>query len=209
MSNVFLEENVLTEIGNAIRSKTGKEDMILPKNMPNEIKNIETGGDNELLNKVINKTVTDIFIDTNIGAYAFFDCSKINPTFGDNCNRIGALAFQNCGGIVEINTNKVTVIDSNAFIGCNLVKIVLPNILDLNNGAFARCKNLISVIISNNKICTLKHVAVFLDTPIAQGTGYIYVPKSLIEQYKVETNWVTYANQFRAIEDYPEVVGEV
>jgi hypothetical protein len=35
--------------------------------------------------------------------------------------------------------------------------------------------------------------------------GYIYVPKALIEDYKVATNWSTFADQFRAIEDYPEM----
>lgn len=39
-------------------------------------------------------------------------------------------------------------------------------------------------------------------TPIANGTGYIYVPSALIEQYKVAENWSTYASQFRALEDY-------
>ena len=32
--------------------------------------------------------------------------------------------------------------------------------------------------------------------------GYIYVPKSLIEDYKVATNWSAYADQFRVLEDY-------
>ena len=32
--------------------------------------------------------------------------------------------------------------------------------------------------------------------------GYIYVPKSLIEDYKVATNWSAYADRFRALEDY-------
>jgi hypothetical protein len=32
--------------------------------------------------------------------------------------------------------------------------------------------------------------------------GYIYVPRALVDTYKVATNWVTYADQFRALEDY-------
>ena len=32
--------------------------------------------------------------------------------------------------------------------------------------------------------------------------GYIYVPKSLIDDYKVATNWATFADRFRALEDY-------
>ena len=44
-------------------------------------------------------------------------------------------------------------------------------------------------------------------TLIASGTGYIYVPKALVDSYKSATNWTTYASQIRAIEDYPDVTG--
>jgi hypothetical protein len=40
---------------------------------------------------------------------------------------------------------------------------------------------------------------------IEDGTGYIYVPSALVETYKTASNWVTYAAQIRAIEDYPEI----
>jgi hypothetical protein len=45
------------------------------------------------------------------------------------------------------------------------------------------------------------------NTPIGKGTGYVYVPSALIETYKTATNWSTFAAQFRAIEDYPEICG--
>lgn len=210
MTNVLIEKSTMSNIANAIRSKTRKEDLILPRNMAAEIEGIEVGGSDDLLNSVINKTVTDIIINTNIGSYTFFDCGKINPIFGEKCDRIGAYAFQNCGGLTEINTNKVTIISSNAFLGLNrLIKAVLPNVVELNNGVFANCKNITEVVIKSATICNLKSTGAFVNTPVAQGTGYIYVPKNLIEQYKVETNWVTYATQFRAIEDYPEIAGGV
>ena len=41
--------------------------------------------------------------------------------------------------------------------------------------------------------------------PIANGTGYIYVPRDLVDKYKAATNWSVYADQFRAIEDYPDI----
>lgn len=210
MSNVLIDESTMSNIANAIRSKTGKEDLILPKDMPGEIEGIENGMNDALLNSVINKTITDIVINTNIGSYTFFDCGKINPIFGDNCDKIGAYAFQNCGGLAEIDTNKVTVISSNAFMGLNkLAKAILPNVVELNNGVFANCKNITEIIIRSSTICNLKSTGAFLNTPIAQGTGYVYVPKALLEEYKIATNWTLYAAQFRAIEDYPEIAGGI
>ena len=43
MSKVFIEESTLTAIGDSIRDKTGKQDLISPLNMPTEIKNIKGG----------------------------------------------------------------------------------------------------------------------------------------------------------------------
>ena len=40
------------------------------------------------------------------------------------------------------------------------------------------------------------------NTPIASGTGYIYVPAALVDSYKAATNWSNFAAQFRALEDY-------
>lgn len=42
MANVFIEESTMQAIGNAIRSKTGKSALILPSNMPTEIRAIST-----------------------------------------------------------------------------------------------------------------------------------------------------------------------
>lgn len=44
MSKVAINEITLTNIGNAIREKTGKTDLIAPGNMPAEIASISTGG---------------------------------------------------------------------------------------------------------------------------------------------------------------------
>ena len=44
MSKIFIEESTLSAIGNSIRAKTGKTDMIPPLNMPTEIASIQAGG---------------------------------------------------------------------------------------------------------------------------------------------------------------------
>ena len=38
-------------------------------------------------------------------------------------------------------------------------------------------------------------------------TGFIYVPRELVDSYKAATNWDAYASQIRAIEDYPDICG--
>ena len=71
-----------------------------------------------------------------------------------------------------------------------------------------------AVILRTDAICTLSNTNAFSScyhfygtanstyNPEGKKDGYIYVPSALIEQYKVATNWVTFADQFRALEDY-------
>ena len=57
-------------------------------------------------------------------------------------------------------------------------------------------------MLAGGDLCSLDSTNAFTGTPIASGTGYIYVPAVLIDSYKAATNWSTYAAQFRALEDY-------
>ena len=63
------------------------------------------------------------------------------------------------------------------------------------------------MILRSETMAVLKYTKAFEGTPIESGTGYIYVPAALIDSYKTATNWTQYADQFRAIEDYPDICG--
>lgn len=102
-----------------------------------------------------------------------------------------------------------------AFEKCTaLEKIDLPVCTHIGVGtsyaccAFRSCSSLSVAILRSTTMCELDDTSVFSDTPISKGTGYIYVPKALIESYQAHEKWSVYANQFRAIEDYPEICGQ-
>ena len=73
--------------------------------------------------------------------------------------------------------------------------------------AFASCYALTTLILCSGAMATLGDTSAFSSTPISSGTGYIYVPAALVDSYKAASNWSTYSNQIRAIEDYPEICG--
>ena len=52
MSKIFIEESTLTAIGDSIRAKTGKTDMIPPLQMPAEIENVYEAGYQEAYNEM-------------------------------------------------------------------------------------------------------------------------------------------------------------
>lgn len=172
---------------------------------------------------------------TKLETRAFWG-SGIETVYAPKLEYIGSQAFSNTP-ITEIpNANKITTLKDSAFEKTKIVRANLPELVTLGthvfNGIttlisadfgenhrqdgglsgvrasmFYGCTNLETVILRAPVLLTLENKNTFTNTPIANGTGYIYVPKALIEQYKVATNWITYAEQFRAVEDYPEICG--
>ena len=107
------------------------------------------------------------------------------------------------GTITEYSNDRVTTIRPYAFYSCKqLTTADFPNATIINPYTFDHCLTLTKLILRKNTVCTLSNTNALTNTPIASGTGYIYVPSALIDEYKAATNWVTYAAQFRALEDY-------
>lgn len=119
---------------------------------------------------------------TSVGNYAFYYCAKLASANFPETTSVGHYAFRNCSGLTDVD---------------------FPLVTSIGNYAFQSCAALTALIIRTTaKACTISSTTPFASTPIASGTGYIYVPSALIDTYKTATNWVTYAAQFRALEDY-------
>lgn len=119
----------------------------------------------------------------------------------DSCNALSSIVFE--------ENSSLTTLGTNAFSGCTaLSSITIPiGISQIGSGTFLRCSNLNSLILPRTEMISLNSTNAFSYTPIASGTGYIYVPQTLLSEYQSATNWSTYSSQFRAIEDYPDIVG--
>lgn len=164
---------------------------------------------------------------TNIEAWKYFSYSNITAAKFPYTTDIGNSAFCNCSNLVSVNFPLVTHIGNNAFAGCStLVSVYLP-LVEIFGGSvfkgdsalevvdfpkldviwelvFSDCTALKTVILRLNRVSQLKTADVFDNTPIANGTGYIYVPDDLVEQYKTANNWSTYASQIKPISDLEE-----
>lgn len=91
------------------------------------------------------------------------------------------------------------VLDS--IIDRSITEFVDDSLLSLGNGAFRYCSNLTKIVLHSNTLCSLPNIYVLSNTPIANGTGFIYVNDDLVETYKSATNWTTYANQIKPISE--------
>lgn len=158
---------------------------------------------------------------------------RLTNFIAPNLKKIGTSAFMNCYALQSITLENVTHVYGTAFNNCSSLKEVnLPSVYDFTAGrqfwyctslqkadfgekvdgigynTFYNCTALETLIIRNpNTVIPLSSTGAFTSTPIASGTGYIYVPSALVGSYKAASNWSTYADQFRAIEDYPEICG--
>lgn len=162
----------------------------------------------------------DISNVTEIGNYAFNRATKLSKDlYLPNCQKIGANPFGDNGNnrrIPQISkvifpnlTTIVTYSFGAAYTGQmpnNLKYIDCGTLASIPNSAFTGNKAETIILRKSDAICTLENISAFSSSEVANGTSYIYVPKALLEEYKNATNWVTYANQIRAIEDYPEIV---
>lgn len=72
-----------------------------------------------------------------------------------------------------------------------------------SSGMFYGCIALTKLIINNPNGFKMSNVDMLTNTPIASGTGYVYVPDNLVDTYKADSNWSTYANQIKGMSELP------
>jgi hypothetical protein len=117
------------------------------------------------------------------------------------------------GSITEIADNRVTSVGDSAFRGCSaLIKADFPSVTGIYNTAFHDCSSLVTLALRSETMCVLYYTSSFDGSPIANGTGYIYVPGALLDSYKADSKWSAYANQFRVLEHYTvdgTITGEI
>ena len=105
----------------------------------------------------IKKAIKKIVIEngvTNIGKYAFYECSNLTSvTIPESVTSIGDNAFYGCKGLTSVTIpNTVTSIGEKAFSGCSgLESVTIPNnIRIIEEEIFANCSSLKSITIGNS-----------------------------------------------------------
>lgn len=171
---------------------------------------LKTIGDYALSKTVL--TQVDFPLVTSVGENAFEAASASAGTLISvnlpAATSIGAYAFR-YQLLESITLPALTSIGGyRVFEQCkSLVRVDFGPLKSVGNYCFNSCSKLETLILRNTAMTTLGNTNAFSGTKIASGTGYIYVPSALLDSYKTATNWTTYAEQFRAIEDYPDICG--
>ena len=156
------------------------------------------------------------------GGRQFIGCAELESVDMPQLENIGQRSFGSCTKLKTINLPQLVTAAGYCFEGCAISEAVFPKLTSAGDGflqrnplvrcdfhvitslggVFAYVTTLKALIIRTPGVCTLNNSWSISTSSIGEGTGYVYVPRALIDSYKTATNWNTVATQFRALEDY-------
>lgn len=174
----------------------------------------------------VNLTAFNFEKVTAIEDYAFGNCSVLGPAlelpkvkFGSTAGRY---AFQYDTAITSVSAPVTNLIPHSCFTRCtSLESISFPQADTFNDWCFSYCSALKEATLPAVKTFTRYAFAgsgleklvlpgdivakiaadTFQNTPIASGTGYVYVPDNLLEGYKAAAHWPSIADQIKPLSE--------
>lgn len=155
-------------------------------------------------------------------AYVFYGCTNMKTFSAHKLTTVQAYTFYSCGKLVSVDLPEVVSVQSAAFNTCSaLKKLVLPKCKSMNGDDIFRPSGIVTIDMlggTDGKFaCNMYTVNSFQTLVLRDTSGVtpltgrfketvsIYVPDELVEQYKVATNWSTYATQIKPLSEYVEV----
>lgn len=147
---------------------------------------VDSVGDAALTNSLIDRSLTELQDNIMTGLTNYALCG--------------------CAALKKVAFGEVTDVSDGAFSGCTALEVVdFHQKVTIAGTAFTNCTALKALILRSTTQCTLSSATGLNSTGISAGTGHIYVPSALVDTYKADSKWGTYAAQIRAIEDWVEV----
>lgn len=124
-----------------------------------------------------------------------------------NVVTVGDNLFRGSSSLVKIHMPALQNTEISFAYSCkNLDVVYIPSVTEIGNYAFAQSSKISAIILGGEQVVSLSNINALNSSGIAFGTGYVYVPDDLVEQYKVATNWSTYAAQIKGRSELPAKV---
>ena len=159
----------------------------------------------------------------NILQNAFSGCRSLTDAYFPSCSSIDKAAFKDCTSLQNISFPVMSIANQSAFMACTSLSIVdFPKCKTIGSQAFMGCTDLktisfpmgsaissqafqktgiLSAYFLGSSIPTLTSTNVFSSTPIASGSGHIFVRESLYSSWIAASKWATYASAIVSMTD--------
>lgn len=179
----------------------------------NAPKIVEIYGDGFMSCTALEKAILPLYRGRENGRFVFCNDSSLEFLYTPMLEAINESLCQGCINLEKVSFPRVNTegyYQNGMFNGCTKLKIAdLGSIPVINQNTFKDCIDLQTVILRKSSVVPLSNINSFDGTPFAlSGTGgTILVPRTLIEEYKVASNWSTFCQEgtatitFRALED--------
>ena len=151
---------------------------------------------------------------STLSGQVFSHCFALKSVYAPAIEKILDGCFYYCNSLSVLSLPMCSLLSGGVFEGCSKLERVHFNSLSkisvyTYSPTFRGCANLRSLYIKNSSMCSLDQSTAFTSTPIAGywNTSYctqvgqygsIFVPYSLLDAYKVSTNWAYFSNRFAA-----------
>lgn len=168
-------------------------------------------------NNPLNSYITTVNLPncTSIGDYAFYDCTNLSElslplctyiggsTFrGTNitslnlpvCSYIGYIAFALCNNLSQVSLPVCEYLGSGALRGTNIETLTLPKCTSIGVYALS-IPTLRKLVIETSTMCSLLSYNAIVTPNIS-----IYVPASLVNVYKADSEWSHFSSKIFPIE---------
>jgi len=130
-----------------------------------------------------------------IGSSAFYSSPNLKSIDLPLCTYVSNSAFHYCLGLSYVNLPVCSYIAGNAFNNCkSLPTIDLPVCSYIGDRAFGWCSDLKEIVLRYDGVCEISD-----QTFIDAWLDYIYVPESLVSDYKVAQYWSSMSNKIYSI----------
>lgn len=203
----------LADIASAIREKKGSSEPINAKDFSNEIRSIQSGGDDDLAANVEGTTLVANAIETavigkgitKLGGACFMNFKFLKKVvLHDEIKEISYNAFSGCTALegTFVLPIQVTSLENQTFQNCSSLEvIIIPSVNSIGQSVFFNCTKLRRVIIQQSKeVAKLWNINAFQNN---DASRLFYVPDALVDAYKSATNWSTYADAIRPLSELP------
>ena len=158
-----------------------------------------------LINEINDKGQTVLVTDTII---SMFPKIRAIDNTGGNVKLLKEIVE---GTITEIDDTTCTILRSYCLQRCkNLTKAKFTKLVKICNFAFDSCTSFKELVLDTTSLVYLENSNAFRYTLIENSEGRIYVPRSLITQYKsqyltdgTENAWYPLRNKIASLTNYP------
>lgn len=141
----------------------------------------------------------------SVEQYTFLNCTELEELDVPSLTSVANSMCRGCVKLKKVRLLHMTgEVGSNAFQSCfNLEYADIGTATGINAAAFYDCRALSTLIIRTNNIVTIKQNfnGTFYNSPMINGKGSFYVPDNLVEAYKKDATWSTYASQVKPLSE--------